>query len=148
MKPVKQNQLNSPPEKQKRGKRVLLVNTTTKCFHQNQINVWNLDIKTYTFLCFSVPEQCFLNPLGWKKQNSPWVRFGVVLHATVLCQVPVKQSANTGWCSEAEVSLVPASSGDSSRFGVCQFPQVNERQMCDDSTVLIRLNQCHTVTSG
>lgn len=95
----------------------------------------------------------FFAPFGWKKpQNSPWVNmcvgFGVVLHATVLCQAPVKQSANTGWCSEAEVSLVPASSGDSSRFGVCQFPQVNERQMCDDSTVLIRLNQCHTVTSG
>lgn len=95
---------------------------------------------------------CVFCTLWVKNRNSPWanvcVWFGVVLHATVLYQVPVKQSASTGWCSEAEVSLVPASSGDSSRFGVCQFPQVNERQMCDDSTVLIRLNQCHAVTSG
>lgn len=26
--------------------------------------------------------------------------------------------------------------------------QVNERQMCGDSTTLIRPNQCHTVTTG
>lgn len=31
---------------------------------------------------------------------------------------------------------------------MCQILQVNERQMCGDSTTLIRPNQCHTVTTG
>lgn len=61
---------------------------------------------------------------------------------------PLGNLATVGWCSEVEVSPVPASSGDSSRFGVCQILQVNERQMCGDSTTLIRPNQCHTVTTG
>lgn len=33
-------------------------------------------------------------------------------------------------------------------FWVCQILQVNERQMCGDSTTLIRPNQCHTMTTG
>lgn len=41
-----------------------------------------------------------------------------------------------------------ASHSDSSRLRGCQILQVNKRQMCGDSTALIRPNQCHTVTTG
>lgn len=57
-------------------------------------------------------------------------------------------SGNQRWRSEEAASWVPASSSDSSRFSVCQILQVSERQMCGDSPTLIRLNQCHTVTTG
>lgn len=49
--------------------------------------------------------------------------------------------------AELVLSQVPASNRDSSRFGVWHILQVNERQMCGDSTTLISPNQCHTVTT-
>lgn len=51
---------------------------------------------------------------------------------------------------EVATSQLPASSSNSSRFffWICQILQVNGRQMCGDSTTLIRPNQCHAVTSG
>lgn len=87
--------------------------------------------------------------LSFWEDDDAWPKLVCVLVSVVKVQVSLWGSLFSGnqrWCSA--MSPVPASSSDSSRFWICQILQVNERQMCGDSTTLIRLNQCHTVTTG
>lgn len=105
----------------------------------------------FFFKIFPSIEMMSCHALSLWKGDDAWPKLICVLVLVVKVQVRLLSSLFSGnqhWCSEVAESPVPASSSDSSRFWVCQILQVNERQMCGDSTTLIRLNQCHTVTTG